>query len=312
MLAIDLGLLNRRAHVLSVREAIAWSCVWVSLAGLFAILIWQFSWWWHPEEGTDNGSERALEFVTGYLIEQSLSVDNLFVFMVIFRYFAVPPQHQHRVLFWGILGALIMRASFILVGAALLNLFAWMTYVFGGILLYTSYKLIRSGDDELDPGKNPLLRFAKRFLPITDSYESGQFSTRIDGKRYLTPLLLVLFVVESTDVVFALDSIPAIFGVTKNPFIVYTSNIFAILGLRSLYFVIAGFLGKFRFLNTGLALVLAFVGLKMLAEEALHTQVHSLGLEKRDTIIISLAVIATIIGTAVLASILVKPKDENA
>src|SRR5439155_2554469 len=235
----------------------------------FAAGIWRFWDDWRPGEA-GQGSVKALEFVTGYLIEESLSVDNLFVFLVIFRYFAVPPHLQHRVLFWGILGALVMRATMILAGAALLNAFHWMIYVFGVFLLYTAFKLFRSVEEEIDPGRNPLLRLAQRVLPVESSYDSPTFWVKREGRWYATPLPLVVLVVESTDVVFALDSIPAIFGITKDTFIVYTSNIFAILGLRSLFFLLAGFLGMFRYLSVGLAAVLAFVGLKMILEVPLE------------------------------------------
>jgi tellurite resistance protein TerC len=270
--------------------------------------IWQFWPVWFPGR-PEQGPQKAVEFVTGYLVEKALSVDNLFVFLVIFRYFGVPPQLQHKVLYWGILGALIMRATLILVGGALLAAFHWMIYVFGVFLIYTAYHLMRSVEEEIDPGRNPLLRLARRFLPILDNYESTHFWVRRGGRWHATPLPLVLLVVESTDGVFALDSIPAIFGITRDTFIVYTSNIFAVLGLRALYFLLAGVLGMFRYLNVGLALVLAFVGVKMLVEDALKPYLESIDLDERHVMLLSLAVIAAILGASVAASIIAGPKE---
>jgi tellurite resistance protein TerC len=302
MLALDLGVFHRHAHVVSMTEASVWSVVWVVLALAFAGGIWRWWDWWNPGQA-EHGPEKAVEFITGYLIEKSLSVDNLFVFLVIFRYFGVPAHLQHRVLVWGIVGALMLRAVLILAGAALLHAFDWMTYVFGAFLIYTGYKLFRSAEDDIDPARNPLLRLARRLLPVVDNYESPRFWVRRAGRWYATPLPLVLLVVESTDVVFAIDSIPAIFGVTRDPFIVYTSNVFAILGLRALYFLLAGILGRFRYLKVGLAAVLVFVGLKMLGEEVLGPYLESLGLTKTHLILISLAVIAGILSAAVLGSV---------
>jgi tellurite resistance protein TerC len=307
MLALDLGLIHGKPHAVSMREAALWSAVWVSLALVFAVGIWKFWYLWNPER-PELGSVKAIEFVTGYLVEESLSVDNLFVFLVIFRYFAVPAHLQHRVLLWGILGAQLLRATLILVGAALLATFHWMIYVFGVLLLYTAYKLTRSIEEEIDPSRNPLLRLARRFLPIVDDYDSPRFWVRRQGRWYATPLPLVLLVVESTDVVFALDSIPAIFAITTDTFIVYTSNIFAILGLRSLYFLIAHFLGMFRYLNVGLALVLGFVGLKMLVQQPLEPYLEAYGIGQKELILLSLAVIALILTVTVIASVLVGPK----
>jgi tellurite resistance protein TerC len=311
MLALDLGIFQRHAHAVSMREAAIWSGVWVVLALLFAAGIWQFWDIWRPEE-TDQGPTKAIEFVTGYLVEKALSVDNLFVFLVIFRYFAEPPHLQHRVLYWGILGALIFRAVLILAGAALLAAFHWMTYVFGAFLLYTAYKMFRSSvEEDLDPGRNWLLRLAKRFLPLVTDYDSPRFWVRRLGKWHATPLPLVLLVVESTDVMFAVDSIPAIFAITKDPFIVYTSNIFAILGLRAMFFLLAGFLGKFRYLNTGLAAVLAFVGLKMLVEQPLGPYLERAGIGQNGLIFLSLGVVAGILSVAVVASVFA-PKEPPA
>jgi tellurite resistance protein TerC len=311
MLALDLGVFQRNAHAVGMKEAAIWSGVWVVLSLLFAAGIWQFWDRWRPDEA-GLGSAKAVEFVTGYLIEKALSVDNLFVFLVIFRYFAVPARLQHRVLYWGILGALVMRAALILAGAGLLAAFHWMTYVFGAFLLYTAYKMLMSGDDQVDPGNNPVLKLARRFLPVIDDYDSTRFWVRRAGKMFATPLPLVLLVVESTDVMFAVDSIPAIFGITKDTFIVYTSNIFAILGLRSLYFLLAAFLGMFRYLSAGLAAVLAFVGVKMIFEEPLALYLERIGISRSGLILISLGVVAGILTTAVAASIIVGPKKPPA
>ncbi len=252
LLALDLGVFHRNAHEVSLREASVWSVVWVSLALLFNAGIWYF-----------QGSQPALEFFTGYLIEKSLSVDNIFVFALIFSYFHVPAKYQHRVLFWGILGALVLRAFFIVVGAALLAKFHWIIYIFGAFLILTGLKMALFRGTELDPSKNPVLRLVRRIFPVTDDYRGEKFFVREKGKLFATPLFLVLALVESTDVVFAVDSIPAIFAVTRDPFLVYTSNVFAILGLRSLYFLLAGVMGKFSYLKLGLAIVLIFVGVKM-------------------------------------------------
>ncbi len=308
MLILDLGIFQRKAHTVTMTEAAIWSGVWIALALIFALGIWKFWHLWHVDH-PEQGPDKAVEFLTGYLIEKALSVDNLFVFAVIFRYFAVPAHLQHRVLYWGILGALFMRAIFILLGAALLAALHWMIYVFAVFLLYTAYKLFRSVEAEIDPGRNPLLRLARRFLPVLDSYESTRFWVRHQGRWHATPLPLVLLVVESMDIVFAIDSIPAIFGVSKDAFIVYTSNVFAILGLRALYFLLANLLGMFRYLHVGLALVLAFVGVKMLIEEPLRVPLESLGLGKRQLVLLSLGAIAVILSTAAVISMLAGPKE---
>ena len=253
MLSLDLGLLNRKAHTIRYREAWIWTGIWVTLAMLFAYLVFRY-----------QGSVRGLEFLTGYIIELSLSVDNLFVFILIFSFFKVPSKYQHRVLFWGVLGALFMRLTMIFVGAALLNRFHWIIYIFGGFLIYTGIKMFRHEDTEIHPDQNPVVRIVTRFLPITDYYEDKKFFIRVNGKLTGTLLLLVLIVVEVTDLVFAVDSIPAIFAITTNTFIVYTSNVFAILGLRSMYFLLAGVIEKFQYLRLGLAIVLTFIGCKML------------------------------------------------
>lgn len=253
MLSLDLGLLNRKAHAIRYREAWIWTGVWVTLAMIFAYLVFRY-----------QGSQRGLEFLTGYLIELSLSVDNLFVFILIFAFFKVPSKYQHRVLFWGVLGALVMRLTMIFIGATLLNRFHWIIYIFGGFLVYTGIKMFRHEETELRPDENPIVKLVTRFFPITDYYEGKRFFIRVDGKLAGTLLLLVLVVVEVTDLVFAVDSIPAIFAVTTNTFIVYTSNAFAILGLRSMYFLLAGVVEKFQYLRVGLAIVLTFIGAKML------------------------------------------------
>ena len=253
LLALDLGVFHRKAHAVSLKEASIWSAVWVSLALLFNLGIYLWA-----------GREPALEFLTGYLIEKSLSIDNIFVFVLIFSYFGVPAAYQHRVLFWGVLGALAMRAALILAGAALMHRFHWIIYIFGGFLVYTGIRMAFSKHAAMDPAKNPAVRLLRRLMPVSEGYEGPRFLTRQNGKRLATPLLMVLVLVEFSDLVFAVDSIPAIYAVTTNSFLVYTSNVFAILGLRSLYFLLAGVVGKFRFLKLGLAVVLSFVGAKML------------------------------------------------
>ncbi|KAB2964275.1 MAG: TerC family protein [Thermoanaerobaculia bacterium] len=286
VLALDLGVVNRKAHVVRPREAALWTLFCVSLAALFSgWLFWRF------------GTRVGLEFTTGYLIEYALSVDNLFVFLVVFSYFSVPAQHQHRVLFWGILGALVLRAVFIVAGAALLARFQWLIYLFGVFLLVTGVKLLVAREAEVEPEKNPVLRLVRRFLPVTPEYHGHHFLVRLHGRLFATPLMLVLVVIEATDVVFAVDSIPAIFGVTRDPFIVFTSNIFAILGLRSLYFLLSDFMDRFHYLSVGLGLVLAFIGLKMVGSAWFHVPIG-----------ISLGVIVALLGGSVLASFLIPPR----
>lgn len=254
LLAFDLLVLNRKAHRIGLREAAWWSVFWVSIGLSFAIVVW-----------IALGSGPAIDYLTGFLVEKSLSVDNLFVFLVIFGYFKVAPEFQHRVLFWGILGAVVLRGIMIFAGVALIERFEWLLYVFGAFLVYTAYKLAFMGDDsQLDPGKNRAVRFAKKHLPMTDQFHGQKFWVRLDGKLLATPMILVLVTVETSDVLFALDSIPAIFGITNEAFILYSSNIFAILGLRALYFLLAEFMDRFHYLDTGLAIVLGFIGLKML------------------------------------------------
>ena len=252
MLVLDLGVFHRRTHTVKFREALIWSLVWIAMAAAFAVVIY----FWH-------GRTPSLEFVTGYVIELSLSVDNLFVFLLIFRFFQVPPEHQHKVLFWGILGALIMRAAFIVAGVGLIQRFHWIVYVFGAFLVYSGIKLFTQENAEIHPEKNPVLRLFRKWVPVTKEYEGNKFFVRRPG-LYATPLLVVLVVVETTDLLFAVDSIPAILAITRDAFIVYTSNVFAIMGLRSMYFALAGMMEMFRYLHYGLSLVVIFVGAKML------------------------------------------------
>jgi tellurite resistance protein TerC len=261
MLAIDLGLFNRKPHEISYRNAAIWSCVWVALALLFAGLLFGPLGW---ELFGAARHQKGLEFLAGYLIELSLSVDNLFVFLLIFSYFKVPPKYQHRVLYWGVLGALVMRIAMIMLGTELIDRFHWIIYLFGAFLVYTGLQMLRGGETHIQPEDNIVVRFVSRFVPITRHYERRKFFTVVDGKRVGTLLLLVLVVVEVTDLVFAVDSIPAIFGVTTDRFIVYTSNVFAILGLRTFYFLLAGVVEKFHYLKIGLGIVLSFIGVKML------------------------------------------------
>ena len=282
LLALDLGVFHRDAHEVTFREALGWSAVWVSLALAFNGWLW----WQH-------GREPGLEFLTGYLIEKALAVDNIFVILLVFATFNVPRAYQHRVLFWGILGALVMRAVFIFLGAALLERFHWIMYVFGGFLVVTGVKLLKQDEHEIHPERNPLFRLFTRCVPSVSQYHGGDFTVRKDGRLHATPLLLVLVCIEATDLVFAVDSIPAIFAVTTDPFIVFTSNIFAILGLRSMFFLLAGVMDRFHYLKIGLALVLMFVGVKMLLLDVFHIPIG-----------ISLGVIALILAGAVAASLL--------
>jgi tellurite resistance protein TerC len=253
MLALDLGIFQRKAHAVKVKEALIWSAVWVILAMIFNVFIY-----------FDMGEQKALEFFTGYLLERSLSVDNIFVFILLFSYFKVPKLYQHKVLFWGVLGALILRASLIAVGAVMVAKFAWIMYVFGGFLLFTGFKMAFQTESEIDPENNFIIRTFKKIFPVTHEYHEGKFIVKINKKNFATPLLLVLVAVEFADLIFAFDSIPAIFAVTTDPFIIYTSNIFAILGLRTLYFALASIMHKFHYLKIGLSLILIFIGFKML------------------------------------------------
>jgi len=287
MLVLDLSVFHRKAHDVRMREALIWTGVWIGMALLFNLGV--YLWF---------GARTGLEFLTGYLIEKALSVDNIFVFLVIFAYFRVPGALQHRVLFWGILGALVTRALFILLGAALLHRFHWVVYLFGAFLVFTGVKLLFQGESEVHPERNPVLRLFARLVPSVSDYRGTRFSVVEAGRRYATPLLTVLVVVETTDLVFAVDSIPAIFAVTRDPFIVYTSNIFAILGLRALFFVLAGTMEKFHYLKVGLGLVLAFVGLKMLLAEVYKVPIG-----------ISLGVIAALLAGSMIASLLLPPAE---
>src|SRR3989442_31513 len=277
MLAIDLGVFNRKPHEIGYKSAALWSAVWITLAAIFAALLFGPLGW---QLFGSARHQKALEFLTGYLIELSLSVDNLFVFLLIFSYFKVPPKYQHRVLYWGVLGALVMRVTMILVGTALINRVHAIIYVFGAFLVYTGLRMLSGHDDESNPEESSIVRFVTRYVPIVRHYERRKFFTIVDGKRVGTLLLLVLIVVEVTDLVFAVDSIPAIFGVTTDRFIVYTSNVFAILGLRTFYFLLAGVVEKFHYLKVGLGIVLSFIGVKMLLPlltKLLPAGLHALG-----------------------------------
>ena len=286
MLALDLGVFHRKTHVVTLKESVTWTAVWVVMALLFNLGIAHFM-----------GNEKGLEFFTGYVIEKSLSVDNVFIFALLFSYFAVPALYQHKVLFWGVFGALVMRAIMIALGAKLIAEFAWIIYVFGAFLVLTGVKMIVKREEEIHPERNPVVRFFKRYIPTTSDFRGDKFFVRENGVLMATPLFVVLILVEISDLIFAVDSIPAIFAVTKDPFIVYTSNVFAILGLRSLYFALAGVLDKFHYLKVGLGVVLSFVGVKMLLA-------HSTW--KIDTHI-SLGVIIVVLAASVVAS-LVWPK----
>ena len=288
MLAVDLGVVHRRTHEVTLKEALLWSGIWIALALLFALGVYVW-----------NGSQPALEFLTGYLIEKSLSVDNIFVFVLIFSYFKVPGRYQHKVLFWGILGALVMRAMFIFAGIALLQRLHWIIYVFGALLILTGIKMAMEKDKEIHPDKNPVLKLFRRLVPVTDSYHADHFFVKQGGQYAATPLFIVLLVVETTDVIFAVDSIPAILAITMDPFIVYTSNVFAILGLRALYFALAGVMQLFHYLHYGLSAILVFVGTKMLLADVYKLPVW-----------VALGVIAGILLIAVLASVLRPRRDD--
>jgi tellurite resistance protein TerC len=297
MLALDLGVFHRKAHTVSITEASIWSIVWITLALTFNAGLYFFS-----------GPEPALQFFTGYLIEKSLSVDNIFVFVLLFSYFAVPAAYQHRVLFWGVLGALLMRGIMIVLGAVLLDRFHWIIYLFGAFLIVTGVRMAFHQEAKVHPERNPLLKLVRLILPVTHDYEHDRFVVRRAGHVLLTPLLLVLLVVETTDVIFALDSIPAIFAVTQNPFLVYTSNVFAILGLRSLYFVFANAMGRFSYLKLGLAVVLSFVGVKMILADIFHVPTAlSLGV---IAVVLTVAIVASIMRTRRLAARNVEPEAQ--
>lgn len=300
MLALDLGVFHRKAHEVSIKEASIWSVVWISLAMVFNALIFNFWSVISPGSGYTNG-EAGLAFLTGYLIEKALSVDNIFVFVLIFTYFSVPAKYQHRVLFWGIIGALLMRGIMIGLGAALIKEFHWIIYIFGAFLIFTGIRMAFHKNEEVHPENNPLVRLLRRIMPVTENYENDKFFVRRAGVLMATPLFLVLLMVESTDLIFAVDSIPAIFAVTQDPFLVYTSNVFAILGLRSLYFVLAGMVTKFHYLKLGLSFVLVFVGVKMLLVDTAWKIPTG----------ISLGVVAGIIIISVIASLIRSRRQER-
>lgn len=291
MLAIDLGVFHRKAHTVSIREATAWSVVWVTLSLIFNYGVYHFM-----------GPQKGLEFLTGYLIEKALSVDNIFVFVLLFSYFRVPAMYQHRILFWGILGALIMRGAMIGAGAMLISRFHWIIYVFGAFLVVTGIRMAMQGDEEIDPEANPILKLVRKFLPVTNHYHGQSFFVREERhgvmKVVATPLLVVLILVETTDLIFAVDSIPAIFAVTTDAFIVYSSNVCAILGLRALYFLLAGVIHKFHYLKLGLSIVLVFVGTKMLIAEFY-----------KIPIVVSLLVVAAVLAAAIALSLMFPKKE---
>lgn len=281
LLALDLGVFHRKAHTVTIKEAVIWSIVWIVLAFVFNAGVFYFS-----------GQQAGLEFLAGYLIERALSTDNIFVFLIIFSYFGVPSHYQHKVLFWGVVGALVMRSVFIALGATLIARFEWILYFFGVILIVSGWKMMVKQEVEVHPDRNIFIRLAQKLFPVAPGYESPKFFLRKGGKLFITPLFLVLLTVETTDVVFAVDSIPAVFGVTRDPFIIYSSNVFAILGLRAMYFLLAGMMNSFAYLSHGLSLVLIFIGVKMLAESVIHVP-----------IVISLSVVTAILGVAIAASV---------
>ncbi|MDD4891741.1 MAG: TerC family protein [Phycisphaerae bacterium] len=298
MLALDLGVFNRKARTISMRVAAFWTIVWVSLAMAFAGAVWHW-----------QGGHRAVLFLTGYLIEESLSMDNVFVFVLILTYFAVPREYHHRVLFWGVMGALVLRAVMILGGIVLIHAFAWILYLFGAFLVLTGVKLAFEKDKRIQPEKNPLLRLFRRLMPITTEYEGARFFVRRDGRFWATPLFVVVLVIETTDVIFAIDSIPAIFSITTDPFIVYTSNVFAILGLRSLYFLLAGMMRLFHHLHYGLSLILTFVGVKMLIGH--YWETHHPDAAAPIPNWVTLTVVAGVLALSVVASVIWPAKKEE-
>lgn len=289
MLILDLGVFNRREHEIKVKEALLWSLFWIVLSLLLNIGIYYYM-----------GTEKALQFLTGYIIEKSLSVDNIFVFLMVFTYFKVPPKYQHKVLFYGIIGALVFRIIFIFAGVTLINNFHWIIYVFGAFLIYTGIKMVSEKDKEIDPETNPLLKLFRRFFPVTSEYFGSKFFVRINSKLFATPLFIVVLVIESTDIIFAVDSIPAILAITNDPFIVYTSNVMAILGLRALYFALSAVMQLFHYIHYGLSLILVFVGAKMLLS----------GLDISIPIYITLPVVGLILLLSIVAS-WVFPKKEK-
>jgi tellurite resistance protein TerC len=289
LLVLDLFVLNKKSTTVSIKSALWWSAFWIGLAVLFNIFVY----FW-------KGQEAALEFLTGYLIEESLSVDNLFVFMLIFNYFRVPAEYQRKVLFWGILGALVLRAAFILIGVSLIQHFHFTIYILGAFLVITGVRMAVTKDKEINPEKNPLINLINRFIRVTKTYDGPKFFTRINGKLYATPLFIVVIVVETTDIVFAADSIPAILAVTRDPFIVYTSNVFALLGLRSLYFALAGIMELFHYLHFGLSLILVFIGFKLLISDIYHFDMKY-----------ALMIVAGILGGSILLSVIYPRKTED-
>jgi tellurite resistance protein TerC len=295
LLVLDLFVINRNPHEIKTKEALWTSAFWIGISLAFNAFVFY-----------ERGTTKGLEFFTGYLIEKALSVDNIFVFVVVFAYFQVPQKYQHRVLFLGIVGALVLRGLLIWLGSALIHQFEWIIYVFGAFLIFTAYKLATQGEEGVHPEKNPLIKLVSRLIPVSKEYEGTKFFTRINGVRMATPLFIVLLVVETTDLIFALDSIPAIFAITTDPFIVFTSNVFAILGLRALYFLLAGVLGGFRYLKIGLSFVLGFVGVKMLVGAF-----DIIGIHIEIPIVVSLAVIAITLTVSILASIIVQRREER-
>jgi len=289
MLALDLGVFHRKSHEVSVKEALTWTFVWIFLALVFNLIIY----FW-------RGQQQALEFFTGYLVEKALSVDNIFVFIMIFTYFQVPTKYQHKILFWGIIGALIMRVIFIFAGVALLEKFHFTIYIFGALLVFTGIKMFNHSNSKIEPDKNPVIKFFKKFIPVTQTLHEDKFFIRIDGKRFATPLFLVLILIETTDLIFAVDSIPAILAITQDQFIVYTSNVFAILGLRSLYFALSGIIHRFWLLSYGLAIVLVFVGIKMILIDFYKIPIEW-----------SLLFIATTIASSIFLSLRIKQKSNQ-
>jgi tellurite resistance protein TerC len=289
MLALDLGVFHRKSHTVTVREALIWTGVWVTLALIFNLLIY-----------SRFGEEKAVEFFTGYLIEKSLSVDNIFVIILIFSYFQVPQEYQHKVLFWGILGALVMRVIFIFSGIELIHRFHWLVYIFGGFLIFTGVRMLTSDDSKIEPEKNPLIKLARRLFSVTHEFVGDNFFVKRDAKTWATPLFLVVILIEATDLIFAVDSIPAILAISDDPFIVYTSNVFAILGLRSLYFALSGIEKYFHYLKFGLSAILVFVGVKMCIVDFFKIPVE-----------ISLIVIVFILAIAMLSSVLFPKKKET-
>jgi tellurite resistance protein TerC len=291
MLLLDLVVLNKKAGAVKVKEALWWTAFWVGLAFAFNVIVY----FW-------KGKEPALQFLTGYLIEESLSVDNLFVFMLIFNYFAVPQEYQRKVLFWGIIGALVFRAVFILVGVTLIHHFHWTIYILGAFLIITGVKMAVSQDKEINPEKNPIISLVNKFMRVSNKYDNGNFFTRLNGQLLATPLFIVVLVIETTDIIFAADSIPAILAISKDPFIVYTSNVFALLGLRSLYFALAGIMQLFHYLHYGLSIILVFIGFKLMVSD-----VEALKID----MMVALLVVAVILVGSVLLSIMFPKKPED-